>query len=346
MSVVFDLNRTSMWVTNNEGCGRLNYDVKDNNAVFNDAKSTNEEDSFAPQDKISYFDIKGIDVTNCNFSDFCKVAKFAKTSFSAFDYDESLLNSYNNIFEENENSNFFQYFDEERLSCANRGDMHLYYAVQKIAQVAQNMMRIYQDGFEGNLTDNGYFIKDVFTDLSCTGFYGNYRLADCCYRFGQDSYELVVEFDRDSTKEKPVVNVSIGTSLSDKKLPGRYVVDINSIDLKNATPLELFAYYAYMDSLKNDKWYQSYNQNQTFTELFLSGAFEIESLSEFTDKQVNLLEVTQKAKEILLDKLDSERGEDINLGEIGKSYSRDLLKKWLMTYDEIIFSLGEDESQI
>ncbi len=346
MSVIFDINRNSMWLTQNVGSGKLNYSVKDNNAIFEEDVRESDNNPISQVNKISFFDIKDIDVTDCRFSDFCKVAKFAKTSFSAFDYDESLLNSYKDIFEENENSNFYQYFDEERLSCANRGDMHLYYEVQKIAQVAQNMMRIYQDGFEGNLTDNGYFIKDVFTDLSCTGFYGNYRLADCCYRFGQDSYELVVEFDRDSTKEKPVVNVSIGTSLSDKMLPGRYVVDINSVDLKNATPLELFAYYAYMDSLKNDKWYQSYNQNQTFTELFLSGAFEIESLSEFTDKQVNLLEVTQKAKEILLDKLDSEKGEDINLGEIGKSYSRDLLKKWLMTYDEIIFSLGEDESQI
>ncbi len=346
MSVIFDINRNSMWLTQNAGSGKLNYSVKDNNAIFEEDVRESDNNPISQVNKISYFDIKDIDVTDCSFSDFCKVAKFAKTSFSAFDYDESLLNSYKDIFEENENSNFYQYFDEERLSRANKGDMHLYYEVQKIAQVAQNMMRIYQDGFEGNLTDDGYFIKDVFTDLSCTGFYGNYRLAECNYSFGQDSYELIAEFDRDSTKEKPVVDVSIGSSLDDKMLPGRYVVDINSVDLKNATPLELFAYYAYMGSLKNDKWYQSYNQNQTFTELFLSGAFEIESLSEFTDKQVNLLEVTQKAKEILLDKLDSERGEDINLGEIGKSYSRDLLKKWLMTYDEIIFSLGEDESQI
>ena len=343
MSVIFDVNRENLWMHSKNNNYGLNYVVEDNKAVFNideiNIISENNSDN-----RLSYFDVKNIDVTSCNFSDFCKAVDFAKTSCRSYDYSDTFLNSFSDTFDNEKIYNFYEYFDNYRLDCAKRGDMKIYYEVEPILDAARSMMYINKNHLdEYNITDDGYFKDDIFMEGLGFGRYGSYRLGVDSLSIDNEDYTIIAEYDWESTANHPIVAVTIELFATDTKFDGIYVVDIPSIDLSNATAVELFAYYSYKNSLNNDGWENKYNCNSEFSDILASGAFQFESLNDFSEKKYDLISLVNKAKDIVLCNLSGEKGNDNMLDFIKLNYTKDYMERLVKSYDEIIFSINSNK---
>ncbi|SFO33078.1 hypothetical protein SAMN04487831_12016 [Pseudobutyrivibrio sp. UC1225] len=342
MSVIYDVNRESLWAHRVNEISSLNYNVEDNKAVFDIDAGANITDASLNTPRISYFDVQNINIHACTFDDFCDVAEFLRGSCNAFDYDKSLLESFRNQFEPEQIIDFYEFFDDYRLQCAQKGNMVLYHEVVPLAQMAENMMWMSNNEIIGELTSDGFFTTNIFSDVCSLGFYGNYRLGEGAYDIGGNLYDLYAEYDIESTEENPIVAVTISDFGSENRISGKYVVEINSIDLKKATPIELYAYFSYYDSKSNEDWYNDYNYDSTFRRIYNSNAFELEGIEDFTDKQVNLFDVLTKAKAGIISQEDSAIKGKLDFSKYLNAYTKKYIERCLEIYDEILTRLGEE----
>lgn len=324
---------------------KLNYVVKDNKAVF---LSDSEQDNSTPKERISYYDIKDIDISNCSFNDFCKALKFVKESVESCDYDEKLLMSFESEFDREDND-YWSWISEYIEEIEKKGDIQLYHKVRPIVEAAWNVLCAYKHGPISELTENGFFSKNTFVEGAFTGTMGIYDIGYCSLNFQDNSITANAVFDYESTSENPKILVSFSDFPSGNKLQGQYIVDINEIDYKNMTPVELFAYLTYSDYMNKGSGEMVYGFEGRFNMLMDSGVMDIESFSDFTDKTFNLLEVTRKAKDEM-EKRVKEGGVDRRGQKFEVEWPQEVIeelqqyfKKCIETFDDLLLAIGDNE---
>ncbi len=348
--MIYDACRASLWMHESAGNGKLNYSIINNEAQFNidtNGADTENVGNIGRITKTSYYDVQNIDVRDCTFADFCKAIQFAKDSYSSFNYDDDLLQSFNNKIDSNEKSNYFEFFDNYRLDCAKRGDMDLYHKIVPIAQAAYNMLAI-QDGtikvdFKLDLTNDGFFKEDVFSDGCCLGTYDSYHLGEGCFDIGGRTYKLVAEYDIESTEEKPIVAISIYDFISGDDLGGKYIVDIRSVDLQHATPAEIFAYLSYTESLTDDSWESNYSYDTTFRQIYNSGVFDLDSISDLTEKSYSLTSVINEAKQ-KMSMLEVNEKQAVDFSFYKRTFTKKYIEKCISEYEKLLYSLDSEIS--
>ena len=116
-----------------------------------------------------------------------------------------------------------------------------------------------------------------------------------------------------------------------------------SIDLKCATPLEVFAYLSYTESINDDNWESNKIIDSNFKQLFNSGALNVDSLSDFTDKMLNIYNAIAEATNKLKDS-QSQFNINVDFGFYKKSLTKAYIEKCLKTYENILMAIGSDES--
>ncbi|SDI52213.1 hypothetical protein SAMN05421493_11718 [Pseudobutyrivibrio sp. 49] len=344
MAAIYDVNRQSLWVHSNSGQGKLNYTIKNDKAVFcNSNVDTNGYDSLDATSRISYYDIQDIDVRACSFDDFCKVMQFAKDSYSSFLYDSDLLLSFKEDFSDSKMNDFYQFFEEYRLECAHNGDMKLYHKIVPIVQACYNMIQITDHEISSELTEDGYFKTNIFNDECCLGCYDSYYLGDEIFDFGGTCYRVTAQYDIESSDKNPVIDVYLTDFISGEKLKGTYIVDINSIDLKCATPLEVFAYLSYKESIDDANWESTNNIDSNFKLLFDSGALNVDSLSDFTDKTLNLYTAIKDTTKKLTNS-QPYLNKNIDFEIYKKNLTKEYIEKCLKLCENILMAIDSDES--
>ena len=345
MSAIYCIDRFN-GLFNQHRYEKLNYVVNDNNAVF--LSDSKQDDDSTPKERISYYDIKDIDISNCSFNDFCKALKFVKESVESCDYDEKLLTSLGAEFD-GEDNDYWTWISEYIEDIEKRGDIQLYHKVRPMVEAAWNVLCAYKDGPVSELTENGFFAENTFVEGAFTGTMGIYRIGSWMFNMQGNSIKADAVFDYESTSENPKILVSFSDFPSGNELQGQYIVDINEIDYKNMTPVEMFAYLTYSDYMNKDSGEIVYEDESRFNMLMDSGVMDIESFSDFTDKTFNLLEVTRKAKDEM-EKRVKEGGVDRRGQKFEVEWPQEVIEelrqyfqKCIETFDDLLLAIGDSE---
>lgn len=348
MAIVFDPN-IRFWQYKDSGTVRLTKNVIEEEPLVNVESidtTVNINDKTTIGNKTSYYDIDDIDVRNCTFSEFCKAIKFVKENCSTISYDEKLLNSFSNQFAEDEKMDFYQFFDDYGWDCVKKGNIQLYHQIFTIEQAAYNIYELAKSDHSTELTSEGTFKTNVFNDQYGYGYYNDYRLGQEVLDIDGRLYHIFAEYDVESTKENPIIAVQIGFIKNEgglERLNGTYVVDISTVDLKNATPIELFAYESYMTSKDKENWEQEYNNNSNFKKLFRTGAFEISNVEDLATKKYNLKDVVEKAKSILQEVKENNSKPESLREQLTVNFTDKYIDECLEIFDKILESLSDDE---
>ncbi len=350
MAIVFDSSNLRCWQWKDSGTVKVTKDVnpKEPEVNLKSIKTTiNTDNNSSNEKKLSYYDIDDIDVRNCTFSEFCKAIKFVKENCSTISYDEKLLNSFSNQFAEDEKMDFYQFFDDYGWDCVKNGNIQLYHQIFTIEQAAYNIHELSKTDHSTELTSEGIFTTNVFNDIygvGCSNY--AYNLGEETLDIDGSFYHIFAQYDIESTEENPIIAVHIGYKKNEGGLDildGTYVVDISTVDLKNATPIELFAYESYMTSKDKENWEQEYNNNSNFKKLFRTGAFEISNVEDLATKKYNLKDVVEKAKSILQEVKENNSKPESLREQLTINFTDKYIDECLEIFDKILESLSDDE---